>query len=135
MAEQLTTAAQNAAADAVVDLADAGAAAGTLEVRTGAQPASANDAATGTLLVTFTLSDPAFGAATSGSAALSGTPQATAVAGGTAGWFRVEDSDGNTVFDGACSDDGSGELDFDNLSISNGQTVNLNSFNYTAPAA
>lgn len=135
MAEQLSTAAQNAAADAVVDLVDADASPGTVEVRTGAQPADANQAATGTLLVTFTLGDPAFGAAAAGVAALSGTPQATAVATGTAGWFRVLDGAGATVYDGVCSDDGSGELDFDNLSIATDQVVNLNSLNYTAPAA
>lgn len=135
MAEQLATAAQNAAADGVVDLVDGGAAAGTLTVYTGAQPASANDAASGTLLVTVTLSDPAFGNAVSGTAALSGTPSGTAVADGTAGWFRVADSDGNAIFDGVCSDDGTGELDFDNLSIATDQTVNLNSLDYTAPAA
>lgn len=37
---------------------------GTIEVRTGAQPATPATAATGTLLATLTFADPAFGAAT-----------------------------------------------------------------------
>lgn len=137
MAEQLATATQNAKADAAVDLIDGGAGAGTLKIYSGAQPASANDAASGTLLVTVTLADPAYGSAASGVAALAGTPlSATASAGGTAGWFRVEDSAGATIFDGAVTaTGGGGELELDNTSITNGQTVNINSLPYTQPAA
>ena len=74
MATRLPTAARNAACDAVVDLLDAGAGAGTIKIYTGSQPASANDAASGTLLATITLSDPAFGAASTGVATMAGTP-------------------------------------------------------------
>ena len=49
MATRLATSARNASADGVVDLIDAGPAAGYLEIRTGSQPATANTAATGTL--------------------------------------------------------------------------------------
>lgn len=136
MATRVADAARNAAADAVVDLADAGAAAGTIKVYTGSQPADADDAESGTLLVTFTLNDPAFGAAASGVATLDVSPaiSTTASASGTAGWFRLEDSNGVNVLDGACGS-GSGELDLDNLSISSGQTVTINSLTVTVAAS
>ena len=51
MAIRLPNASRNAAVDAVLALA----AGGSIEIRTGSQPASASDAATGTLLATFTL--------------------------------------------------------------------------------
>jgi|SRR5215472_10041932 len=136
MTLELATASDNAAANAVVGLIDAGAGAGTLKIYTGAQPANANSAATGTLLVTVTLAKPSYGAASAGVAALLGTPlSATAVAAGTAGWFRIADSTGATVLDGAITaTGGGGELQLDNTSIANGQTVHLNSLSYTQPA-
>ena len=70
MATRITQAAAAAACDAVVDRLDAGAAAGYIEIRTGSQPATADTAATGTLLGTLTLSDPAFGNATTASPAV-----------------------------------------------------------------
>ena len=61
MALSLATAARNAMCDALVDLLDAGAAAAKIEIRSGTRPANPNTAATGTLLATVTLIDPAFG--------------------------------------------------------------------------
>lgn len=105
---------------------DAGAGAGTIELRTGAQPANADASATGTLLATFTLTDPSFDNASAGSLALDADPDltTTAVATGTAGWARVKDSDGNTVFDGAVATSGQ-EFTITSTSITNGQTVTL----------
>jgi hypothetical protein len=131
MAARITTAARNAAADAVVDLVDGGAGAGKLRIYTGSQPATADTAASGTLLVDIALADPAFGTASSGAAALAGTPRSnTASAAGTAGWFRVLDSNNVAVFDGAIGV----ELTLDNNSIASGQTVNITSLTYTQPA-
>ncbi|GAA2990703.1 hypothetical protein GCM10017559_08450 [Streptosporangium longisporum] len=136
MATRLPTAARNAAADAVVDLADAGAGAATIEIRTGSQPASANDAASGTLLATFTLADPAFGAASTGVATLAGTPRTTTgVAAGTAGWFRLKDSTGATVLDGAVTaTGGGGQLELNTTTISVGVNVEITSGTVTMPA-
>jgi len=59
-----SNAARNAACDAVVDLVDAGAAAGYFIVYDGSQPAGPDTAVTTqNALVTGTFSDPAFGAA------------------------------------------------------------------------
>lgn len=137
MATRLPTAARNAAADAVVDLADAGSGAATVQVRTGSQPASANDAATGTLLVTITLNDPAFGAASSGVATLDVDPEltGTAVATGTAGWFRLLDSTGATVLDGSVTaTGGGGDMTLASTSIASGAEVSITSGSVTMPA-
>lgn len=138
MATRIPTTVRDAVTNLVTARFDAGAAAATIEVRTGAQPASANDAATGTLLVTWTLADPSWGASATGAAALDATPVITAlgVAAGTAGWFRALDSNGNTVLDGSAGAVGSGaQLELDNPVIAIGQTVNLTAGTLTTPAS
>jgi hypothetical protein len=135
MTLRISTTARNAAADAVVDLVDAGAAAGTLKIYTGAQPATANTAPSGTLLATVTLVDPAFGNAATGTAAAADPAAVTGAAAGTAGWFRVADSNGNTVFDGAVTaTGGGGELELATTTISVGVTVDISALTITMPA-
>ena len=100
----LATATQNAACDAVVDLIDAGSSPGTIDIydNSASAPASANDAVPGTSvkLATLTFYDPAFGAASSGTAtAGSITADTSADATGTAAWARIKDSEGNTIMD------------------------------------
>ena len=134
MAFRLPTAVRNATCDAIVDALDAGAGAATIEVRTGSQPASANDAATGTVLCTFTLADPAFGAASTGVATMASTPRSTTgSAAGTAGWFRAKDSTGATVFDGDVGTSGA-VLNLNTLTISVGVSVEIVSGTVTVPA-
>jgi hypothetical protein len=136
VATRLPGASQDAAADGVVDRLDAGAAAGTLKIYTGAQPADADDAATGTLLVTLTFSDPAFGASSGGTATAGVITSGTAVATGTAGWFRCADSDGVTVFDGdITAGGGGGDIELSSMSITTGDTVGVSSLTYTPPAS
>lgn len=136
MATRLPTAARNAACDAVVDLLDAGSGAATLKLYTGTQPATANDPVAGTLLATITLSDPAFGAASSGVAPLAGTPlSGTGVAAGTAGWARLADSTGATVLDGSVTaTGGGGQIELATTTISVGVTVQITSGTVTMPA-
>ena len=86
---KINNAARNAACNAIVDLLDAGAAGGRIEIRTGAPPAAITDASSGTLLGTLTFSAEAFGNAAAGvatSAAI--TSDTNAAATGTAGYFR-----------------------------------------------
>lgn len=134
MAARLSTAARNAAANAIAVLADAGPAAGTVEVRTGAQPATPDDPATGTLLATFTLADPAYTAAVAGVCALDATPtlSTTAVADGTAGWFRLLDSTGAAVLDGAVGTVGQ-QMNLSTVTIGTGATIEITSGNITQP--
>src|SRR5580765_4879536 len=62
---------------------------GRLNIYTGAQPATPDTAASGTLLGTLTLSSDAFAAAASGAVALNTVgADTTADATGSAGWFR-----------------------------------------------
>jgi hypothetical protein len=136
MATRLATSARNASANAAVDLIDAGAGPGTVEIRTGAQPATPNTAASGTLLATATLNDPAFGDAVDGVNTLDVDPEveATGVADGTAGWFRARDSAGNAVFDGAVTaTGGGGQLELNTTTISVGVTVTITALTYTQP--
>lgn len=132
MAWRLSTSARNAAANAIGDLVDAGAGAGTLRIYTGAQPATPNTAVTGTLLATVTLIDPAFGAASTGAKTLTDPPAATGVADGTAGWFRIYDSNSNAVLDGACGLSGA-ELNLSTLTISTGVSVDITGGTVTMP--
>lgn len=133
MATRISTAARNAACDAIVDLLDAGAGAGTLKIYTGSQPASAQDAETGTLLATFTLPDPVFGAAATGVATANAISNATGAAAGTAGWFRAEDSTGANVIDGSVGTSGA-DLNLNTTTISVGLTVSITSWTVTMPA-
>lgn len=133
MTYRLSTDTRNKACDAIVDDIDAGAGAGTIAIRTGAQPTNVGDADSGTLLGTLTFSDPAFGAASSGAATAAGiTSDTSADASGTAGHFRIKDSDGNIHSDGTCGQ-GSGDLSFDNATIVAGGTVAISSMTVTVP--
>ena len=136
MATRIPTNVRNAMANAAVDLIDAGPAAGTVQIRTGAQPASAGSAATGTLLGTLTLSDPAFADAVNGTATAGAvTGDSSADASGTAGWFRVLDSTGATVMDGAISEaGGGGDMILDKTAIVAGGTISVTSWTVTQPA-
>lgn len=134
MATRISTTARNAACDAIVDLTDGGPAAGTIKVYTGSQPATANDAETGTLLATFTLADPAFGNAATGVASLTSVPRTTTgLAAGTAGWFRLEDSTGANILDGSVGTSGA-DLILNTTTISVGVSVEITSGTVTMPA-
>ena len=133
MAFRLSTDTRNKACDAIVDDIDAGSGAGTIAIRTGTQPTNVGDADTGTLLGTLTFSDPAFGSSSTGTATASAiTSDTNADASGTAGHFRIKDSDANIVADGTCGQ-GSGDLSFDNATIVSGGTIAINSFTVTVP--
>src|SRR3954469_8550000 len=84
----------NSAKNAILDTGfDAIFNSGILEIRSGAQPASADNAATGTLLASMTLPADAFAAASGGSKAKLGTWQDTSADNaGTAGWYRLKQS-------------------------------------------
>lgn len=105
-----------------------------LEIRSGARPTSANDAPTGTVLVTITLPATPWGAVAEGTVSKNGTWSASATAAGTAGWARLRTStDGGLASTTAVRLDyvvaqGSGDLSLDNVSIASGQTVTLTTF-------
>lgn len=136
MVTRISNAVRTAMADAAVDLIDGGPGAGTVQIRTGAQPASVATAASGTLLGTLTLSDPAFGAAVAGVATANAvTGDSAADASGTAGWFRVLDSAGVAVMDGSITaTGGGGDMVLDSVAIVAGGTIGITSWTVTQPA-
>jgi hypothetical protein len=136
MTLSIATAYRTAMVDALVDGLDAGTGAGTLQIRSGTRPANPNTAATGTLLATVTCADPAFGGGSSGVATLSDPSGVTAVADGTASWFRALDSDDNPVFDGdVTATGGGGDLTLATTTITTGLTVDVTGGTVTMPAA
>ncbi len=142
MATRISNSSAAAACDAVVDLLDADASPGYIEIRTGAQPASVGTAASGVLLGTLTLSATAFGAATSASPAVATaaaiTDDTTADASGTAGWFRAYDGGGiNAVIDGDITTTavGTGDMTLDDTAIVAGGTIAINSWTVSHPTA
>ena len=129
---QITNAAATAAANAVVDLVDAGSGAGKLRIYDGTQAATA-DTAIGAqvLLAELTFSDPAFGNASNGVATANAiTADSSANATGTASWFRVVDSDDNAIFDGTVGT-GTHDLVLNTTSIVSGAEVSCSAFTYT----
>lgn len=134
---EISTAARNAACNAIVDLIDAGASAGTLQIRTGTPPATPATADSGTLLGTLTFSDPAFGNAATGVATASAiTSDSSADANGDAGHFRVKDSDGNVIMQGTAGEAAdTPDMTFDEKSIVAGGVIACTSFTVTVPAA
>lgn len=138
MTIRLPIATRNAAANTVAGLVDAGAGSGLIRIYTGAQPASADLAPTGTLLATFTVNDPSFGAAVAGTATLDVTPALSTlgVGAGDAGWFRILDSTGATVLDGSVTaTGGGGDLIMSTITVSVGLTLQLAAGTITMPAA
>jgi hypothetical protein len=106
---------------------------------TGATDASADlqiQTAADAVLVEFTLQNPAFGAASSGSMSLAGTPlSATAGATGTAAKGRIRDrANADAVLFSVTLSGGGGDVIATNTSISSGQSCQITSLSYAAPA-
>lgn len=111
-------------ADAVVDAIDGGASAGALKFYT---------AGFSTLLCTITLADPAFGAASGGSATmLSGPRSGTCVAGGTVAKFRLEDSNSVSIVEGDVGTSGQ-DINLSSVTVNLNDVIQITSLTYTAP--
>lgn len=137
MSMKQSLALRNALAQVYADVINAGTGAGTLEIYTGTQPASADDdVTTQTLLGTLTFSDPCEADVSSGVLTFDTiTQDAAADATGTATWARIKDSDGNTVLDLSVGAPGSGAgIEFNTTSIVAGGPINVTSFTITIPA-
>jgi hypothetical protein len=101
-------------------LCEAGSGPGKLRIYSGSQPATGGGSLSGnTLLVEFTLNDPASSA---GAFSTSPAVSATASATGTATWGRLVDSDGNAVADGTVGVE---------LTLSSSSIVSGNSYSFT----
>ena len=135
----ISTAARNAACDAIVDLVDGGTgspAQGACVIQTAstASPQSAT-------LVTILLGATAFGAAGSQSPEVPGradmtlgSASAAATATGTAGRFRLNDTDGTEVAHGDVGTSGA-TMTITNTSINTSDTIQLTAMTVTVPAS
>lgn len=124
MADQVTSALDEAAPNAII------------EIYTGPQPASATDPATGTLLATFTLNTTSFDPAVAGVINLITTPAivTTGADAGTAGWARASAA-GTTVFDGSVTGTGGGgDFQMSTTTVSNGLDLELTAGTMTMPS-
>ncbi|MFO1093360.1 MAG: hypothetical protein U0992_08605 [Planctomycetaceae bacterium] len=122
----------NALANALLDRFDTELPAGAiLEIRTGSA-AGAENSAGGTLLASITLPSTPWAAASSGAKAKNGTWSATAGATGTAAHYRLKNSGDTRRIEGTVTaTGGGGDLMLDNTSIASGQTVTVNTFQYS----
>jgi len=128
MAKRANTAIKNSVTDSFAALFNAG----KLRIYTGSQPASGDDAASGTLLAEITLPNPAFGAASGGIASKAGTWQVNAGAAGVAGWARMLNSALSMNIDYAVTiTGGGGDMELQNTNIANGQQVTVTSATLT----
>ena len=140
MAIKLAAATAIAMVNAAAALSDGGAAAGKLRIYSGSQPANPDTAPAGTLLVEFTLGDPAFGAGSDGVTGATATGNAVApvaaTATGTATWFRMVDSNNNAIIDGDVTDTaGTGSLKVSSTAIIAAIDVSIVSMSFTVPKA
>jgi len=127
---KISNAAANAAANAVVDLLNAG----KIQIYDGAQPATPDTAVSDqTLLAELTLGNPAFGDAALGVATAEAiTGDAAANATGTAAWFRVLTSADAPILDGSVGTSGC-NLNLNSVAIQAGAAVSVTAFTYTQP--
>jgi hypothetical protein len=121
--------------DAVTAQLDLGDASGLLILYDGTQPVDADTAVTTqTVLASLELDDPAFAAASAGTAVLASLPRTTeASASGTATWARIYDSDMVAIMDISVGGAGSGaELILDNTTVTAGYDVTITALSVTA---
>lgn len=130
MSYRRATAVRQAVGDAEAALYNSG----TIQIRTGAQPATPNDAAQGTLLGTLTFSATAFGSTNSSGVATANsiTSDTSADNSGTAGHARLLNSSAAIRGDCTCGQ-GSGDINFDNSVIVAGGVIAISSLTLTTP--
>lgn len=125
MAITHSTTVRNGLADYAVDAIDGGAgdANGDLVIMTSGDVEVA----------TLAFSDPAFGAAGSGTATANAISDDTNATGGTAALFKVQDKSNTEVFRGTVTaTGGGGDLQLSSVSIGASDTVSITSFTYSA---
>lgn len=104
---------------------------GTIEIRTGTQPADPDSAASGTLLATINLPTPAM-SVTGGVISKSGTWSGSAVATNTAGWARMINSGATRSLDMSVAESAA-DLIIDDDAVVSGGVVTVTSFTLTIP--
>lgn len=127
-----SVAARNAALTALAAQANNG----IIRIYTGAQPATPETAASGTLLASATMGATAFGAASGGTITANAITGDSAIDNtGTAGWFRLFQSDGTTpIFDGdITTTGGGGVMTMPTTSLVQNATFSISALSYSLP--
>ena len=133
MAYQFSTAARNAALDAIETAIGTSP---TLEIRSGAAPATCATAASGTVLATMVLPSDYMAPASGGTKDKSGTWQDTSAdAAGTAGHFRLNQGATCHWQGTVTATGGGGDLTLDNIVLAASQTVTITAMTMTAGGA
>lgn len=126
MALGYSAAVRNSRLDQVTLAVDAGAGAGLLRIYDGTRPATGGAATT--LLAELAFSVTSFPSASGGTMTANAiSDETSALASGTATWFRVVDSDNTFIFDGDVGVSGS-DLNLNTTTITAGGTVAISSF-------
>lgn len=127
MALTHVTAVRNGLADYVVDILDTG----TTDANGDLVFMTSGDVEVATLA----LSNPAFGAAASGTATASAISSDTNATGGTIAKFKFQDRDNGEVFRGVVTGTGGGgDIELSSVIIGAGDTVSMTSFTYSGSA-
>jgi hypothetical protein len=129
----LTISAAAAQAEATALATDIGAAS-TIEIRSGAKPATPETAASGTLLATVAIS----GSFTASGGAITAADPASVsvVASGTAGYFRLKTSGGVAKIDGTVTaSGGGGDMQLSTVALVSGGSVDIGVPTFTVPVA
>jgi hypothetical protein len=129
----LTISAVAAQAEATALATDIGAAS-TIEIRSGAKPATPETAASGTLLATVAIS----GSFTASGGAITAADPASVsvVASGTAGYFRLKTSGGVAKIDGTVTaSGGGGDMQLSTVALVSGGSVDIGVPTFTVPVA
>lgn len=87
-------------------------------------------------IASFSLDNPAFGAASTGTITLAAVSATTGITNGTVDKFEVRTSGATVIYSGTITaTGGGGDITVDNTNITTGQTVNLTSHTFTIPAS
>ncbi len=121
MAVTHSTAARNAAANAVLALLNVGGAGTLVFLTTGL-----------TVLASLALSNPAAPSASSGSATFNAITNAIAGATGTATVFQLRDNSGTTQVTGSVGNGSGGDINMSSNVVTTGDTVSITSLSYSA---
>ena len=103
-----TVAVKNARAQALTNLIDASAAAGSITIYTGAAPAAAGAITTQLPLIVIPLQKPCFASIASGVITLDAITEQMVQTTGAAGWARIANGDGVAIADMSVGVNGSG---------------------------
>lgn len=128
----ISTSLQDAIANAITTKIDAGSGPGTVNVYDGNMPSTPNTIITDQkLLCTIVLNKPSFSPSSSGIITLQGAPIiGTAIKSGLSTWARIQDSDGNAVFDCDVAISNA-VVTLVNVNIINGGPLRIDSFSIT----